>query len=371
MEFQANPNYFDYASTAPPWKEAMETYVQISGAYFGNPSSLHAQGKATKQKLLELKMECCDLLGFHDGRLLLCASGSEANNTIIEGHIAKFPKGRLLIAEDVHDSIWYATEKHKNLVDVLKIDQKGQYSLQKFERLLSKGISLVCINHVCNETGAIHPVKEMAELCFKNQVKILIDGMQAVGHIPIDLDNIPCTYYSISGHKFGSVKGTGGIFMRDDQFEPLINGGKQEWNLRAGTEHIAGLSSMVVALRKSLECLEEETKRLSELKKFMIQQLPNTRSVLVNSPEHSVPGILSISIPGVSGREVVGALSILGFAVSTGSACHSNQMEPSRIILAMGRNKVEAIGTVRISMGLWTSIESSTELMNLLVDRIK
>jgi len=367
MEIIADPNYFDYAASAPVWREALEAYTKISEDIFANPSSIHRHGKEAKQKLLELKKELCDLMQFHDGRFLLCSSGSEANNTIIEGHMKRFPKGKLLIAEDVHSSIWYTVKKNSKVVRILSIDQNGNYKEEDFHRAISDKVTLICLSHVCNEVGTIHKVKELAELSYQNEIKLLIDGVQAVGHLPVNLNEIPCNYYTISGHKFGAVKGAGGGFIRDNEFEAFIHGGKQEWELRAGTENLAGLVSMVAALKKSLEILEKEAERLQNLKDIMIDQLKNIPRLLINSPVNSLPGYLSISFPGMSGREIVGALSLSGFAVSTGSACHANEMEPSRIILAMGRSKEEAIGSIRISMGIGTTYES----VQYLIEKLK
>ncbi|MCK5703899.1 MAG: aminotransferase class V-fold PLP-dependent enzyme [Cyclobacteriaceae bacterium] len=370
MEISPDPKYFDYAASSPPWPEALDAYIKSSTTYYANPSSLHRHGKEAKRELLILKKTFCDLLNFFDGRLLLCASGTEANNTIIDGHMKMFPEGRLLIAEDVHDSIWYATKKYKKSVEVLNIDRFGQIQIDELDRALTREITLVCINHVSNETGTVHPVMEMADLCSRRKIKILIDGTQSLGHLPINLDAIPFNYFSFSAHKFGGVKSTGGVLIRDDQFRPLISGGKQEWDLRAGTEDIAGLAAMVVALKKCLDCVEEETIRLNILKKSILEHLKKQPHVLINSPGNSLPGILSVSIPGMTGRELVAVLSHSGFAISTGSACHANQLAPSRIITAMGRNKMEAIGSIRISMGFGTTDEAVNNLVKTLLDLI-
>lgn len=370
MENFTDSSYFDYAASSPMWQESLDAFTNTAKNFFANPSSRHRQGREAKQELLTLKKACCDMLHFYDGRLLQCASGSEANNMIIEGHMSRFPKGKLLIAEDVHDSIWYVIEKYKRSIEVLKIDRFGQIPIDKLERALTKDITLLCINHVSNETGAIHPIKEIADLCARKQKKILIDGAQSIGHLPIDMNAIPFNYYTFSGHKFGGVKSVGGAFIRDDQFEPLIKGGKQEWNLRAGTEDLAGLSAVLAALNKSMESMKEEMIRLSILKKSMLEQLKQLPHVIINSPENSLPGILSVSIPGITGSELVTLLSHSGFAVSTGSACHANEMEPSRIILAMGRSKKEAIGTIRISMGIGTTTDAVNQLMEALLEII-
>lgn len=370
MENFADPRYFDYAASSPIWPEALEAFTDAAKNNFANPSSQHRHGREAKQELLTLKKACCDVLRFYDGRLLQCASGTEANNTIIEGHIRMFPKARILVAEDVHDSIWYATKKHRKSVKILKIDTNGRVQINNVERALSDDITLACINHVSNETGAIHPVEAIADLCARKQSRILIDGAQSIGHLPIDMNAIPFDYYTFSGHKFGGVKSVGGAFIRDDHFEPLIKGGKQEWNLRAGTEDLAGLSALLAALKKSIASLHEEMIRLSKLKKALLERFKQVPHVIVNSPEDSLPGILSVSIPGITGSELVTLLSHSGFAISTGSACHANEMEPSRIIAAMGRSKKEAMGTIRISMGVGTTGDAVNDLMKVLLEII-
>lgn len=372
MEQPNNSRYFDYAASSPPWPEAIDAYTRNVRLYYANPSSQHTPGKAAKQRLLALKKEFCDMIRYFDGRLLLCASGTEANNTIIDGHMNMFPKGKLLIAEDVHESIWYAVEKYKKAVETIKIDHSGQLSVDQLEKALNNKPTLVCISHVCNETGVIHPVKEIADLCFSKQTRILIDGAQSVGHVPLHFDDVPFTYYSFSGHKFGSVKSTGGVLVRDDQFLPMLKGGKQEWGLRAGTEDVAGLAAMVAALKMSIEHWDVEKDQLKMLKQLVIDKLIKIPGLVVNSPKSSsLPGLLSLSVPGYSGREIVGALALSGYAISTGSACHENELAPSRIMLAMGRTEEEAIGSIRISMGPGTTGEAVDGLVKALLELIK
>lgn len=371
MNVSVDPKYFDYAASAPPWPAAVEAFSMVSKDFYANPSSIHLQGKKAKQMLLELKKAFCDLLQFYDGRLLLCASGSEAGNTIIEGHLVRLPTGKILMARDVHDCVWYSNKKYVNKVRVFPLESSGHYDPGKFAKALGEDISLVCINHVCNETGAIQPVEEIADICHQRNVKLMIDGVQALGHIPVNMNEIPCTYYTFSGHKFGSVRGVAGVLIRDDQFDPLIKGGKQEWELRAGTENVPGLSSMVEALKRSNAIMEEENGRLRKLKNRIVQKLKEVEGIKFNSVEPDLPGLLSVSLPGFSGKEIVGALSVSDFAVSTGSACHSNQMEPSRVIRAMGRTTGEAVGSIRISMGTGTTVEAVDALMEELFDLIK
>lgn len=368
---KADPYYFDYSASALPFKKALEQFTLNSLNYPANPSSAHSSGKEASRKLLELKIQFCKLLGSTDGHLLLCSSATEANNTIIEGHRRRYPQGEILIAEDVHDSIWYATRRHKDHVDYISLNEMNDLSPEKLARNISNDTSLICINQMCNETGRIHPLKQIAEFCRVRNISLLVDGSQAVGHIPVSLDHIPCDYYSFSAHKFGGPRGVGGLIIRDRQFEPLLSGGKQEWELRAGTENIAGLAATVTALEICLSVIEEEQRQLDKLKnKLFLELKDKVPEMLVNTPDLSRPGFLSLSFPGFKGNEITTALSLSGFKIAVGSACHAERSEPSRIILATGRTEKEAIGTIRISMGWSNTEESVKELGRALTDHI-
>jgi cysteine desulfurase len=367
-----DPHYFDYSASAPPFETALDRYKEVSEQFYANPSSSHKKGNAAMRFLLEQKDEFCNLLNFKDGRLILCSSGTEANNLITEGHLRKNPGGRILVAENVHSSVWYTTEKYKSKTDILKIEQSGQINPNKFRESLKPVTSLVCINHICNETGAIQSLNNIALLCSERKIKLLVDGVQAVGHIPLDMELVQSDYYTFSGHKFGAGRSFGGLMIRDDSFDPLINGGNQEWGLRSGTENVGGLAAGVVALRESLLLIELEEKRLNDLKTAFIKAIKqNIPDCLVNTPEKALPGFVSLSFPGFSGSEIVNALSLEGFYISTGSACHDNLYKPSRTILAIGRNEKEAIGTIRITMGRWTTEQSVIDLTGAISDFIR
>ena len=358
-----DPNYFDYSASTPPFEESMERLIEVSTQHFANPSSMHKPGKAAKRTFLELKEKFCELLNFNDGRLLICSTGTEANNTIIEGYLKKNPDGRILIAENVHESIWYSTKKHGKNVDILKIDKNGMIDLNLLYESIKKVGSLVCIRHACNETGVIQDVNYISQLCSDKNVKLHIDGVQAIGHIPVDMNNIHCDYYSFSAHKFGGSRSFGGLMIRDDNFEPLLTGAKQEWGLRAGTENPGGLAAAVVALEISKRVMREAAVRLNSLKNGLLNYLKSEIPwILVNSSENGLPGFVSISFPGFSGSEIVEALSLEGYSVSTGSACHENTIEPSRVIIGLGRSEKEAVGTIRITMGRGTTEKAVTGL---------
>ena len=364
-----DPYYFDYSASEPPYREALEEYVKIAEKFSANPSSAHRAGKEAHRKLTEKKIEFCNLLGFTEGHLLLCGSATEANNTVLEGHRKRFPDGRILIAEDVHDSIWYATRKHRDHVDVLPRNSMADLTARNLDNYTGNGTTLVCINQVCNETGTIHQLVTLTRFCQARGIRLLVDGSQAAGHVEVNLAQLPFTYYSFSAHKFGGPRGVGGLLIRDRQFEPLLSGGNHEWGLRAGTENLAGLAAAVEALRISISGLKDQERRLGMLKAGLIRQLQQSLpELMINTPEESRPGFLSLSFPGFRGSELVVALSVSGFKIASGSACHASRVTPSRIILATGRTEKEAIGTIRITMGRGNTEESVEALGRSLLE---
>jgi cysteine desulfurase len=367
-----DPKYFDYAASTPPYPEALKKHTEISERFYGNPSSLHLSGGESRTVFNEFKNEFCELLGFMDGRLLLCSSGTEANNTIIGGHVNQFPDGRILIAENVHDSIWFAKEYFSERVDILKLNNQQQIDPDKLIEALKPGISLLCISHVCNETGVVQDVAQLANICYNQNTRLMVDGVQAIGHLGVNMEAIPCDYYTFSSHKFGGIRGCGGILLRDTDFIPLLRGGKQEWGLRAGTENIGSLAACSEALKISIKSMTAESDRLKDLTHIMLNKLKSEVPDLIeNSSERSIPGFLSLSFPGFQGSEIVTAMSLEGYSVSTGSACHANEVEPPRIILSLGRSRSEATGTIRITMGRGSTEQSVNDLSDAIIRHIR
>jgi cysteine desulfurase len=362
-----DPKYFDYAASAPPFREALDVYSTVSASHYANPSSIHSKGGICREKLREWKGAFCALLGFGDGRLLLTSSGTEANNTLVLGHLNSGAPGKVYLAENVHDSLWFARDLHASRTCTIKNNRKGIVEVGDILSIVREKPSLICLSHGCNETGAIQPLDDIGSICHYHNIPLLIDGVQTAGHIPLNLDDVPFTYYTFSAHKFGAPRGTGGALIRGDAFDPLLRGGSQEWNLRAGTENIAGLAASVKALSLSVEHFERENIRLDALKRMFMALLKDTGiRFLQNSPEHCLAGFLSLSFPGMSAGEIVAGVSLSGYSISTGSACHADKLEPPRAILAIGRRSDEASGTVRITMGRHTTEEAVQGLVGAL-----
>ncbi len=365
--------YFDHAASYPPFKEAVDTYCQVSMEYFGNPSAAHYPGFESSSRFQKAKKDFSSMCNFRDGRIILTSGGTEANNIIINGHMKSTPGARLLVAEDTHPSIWFTAERYNKKCDILPLGSRGRIDVDDVKKYIGSKTTLLCMSHVCNETGIVHPVEEISELCARKGIFMLCDGVQAMGHIYVDLEKIVCDFYTFSAHKFGGPRGVGGILLRNDRLTPMWGGGKQEWGLRPGTENIAGMAAAAAALNCSLKHQNQEEVRLRDLCNKLYNRIKKeVGDVILNSDlDNGVPGLLSISVPGLTAQTAVAELNLSGFAISSGSACHSDEVIPSRTIMAMGRSRNEALGTLRISMGIDNSQEDVVELGKTIVDVIK
>ncbi|MBM4147567.1 MAG: aminotransferase class V-fold PLP-dependent enzyme [Lentisphaerae bacterium] len=361
--------YFDYAASAPPFPAALDVFSRASASTFANPSSAHAPGAAARAALEHARAGILRLAGAAGRRLVFTSGATEANNQVIRGVMDANPRGRLLIAADVHSSAWFAKKLYGSRVDVLTLRPGGITGPDEVAARLGRRTVLCSIAHACNETGIVHDVAAIAEACAAKGVLLHCDGSQALGHIPVDAAVGASDFYTFSGHKFGAPRGSGGVICRRPP-PPLVHGGGQEDGARSGTENNAAAAATATALECSAGILLSESMRLRGLAvAFADSLLSRTGWCLLNSaPETGLPGLLSFSFPGLSGHSLAAELGMLGFAVSTGSACQSGEAEPSRALVAAGRSRDEALGSIRVSMGRGTTAGAATELVNALAE---
>jgi cysteine desulfurase len=356
----SDETYFDYAAGAPPFPEALRRFDEVSLQVYGNPSSTHGRGKKAREALDRAREAFLARLGFHDGRLVLTSGGTEANNLVIRSLMDRHPSGRLLLAADAHPSAWFAKELYGSRVDVLETDPGGRIDPARLSKRITRKTALVSLLHANNETGVLQDVRALGDLCADRKVPLHVDGVQSVGHLPLTLSELPFSYYTFSAHKFGGPRGVGGVLARPLPPEAQIRGGGQEQGARGGTENVAGLAAAVVALDQSARALESEVPRLRRLARTLAQDLRSAipGAVINSDADSGLPGLVSVSFPALVGEEIVLEMDLRGYEISAGSACGSGRREPSRPLLAMGRSRIEALGTVRISMGRFTTDES-------------
>ena len=353
--------YLDHAATTPLSPSALDAMGPYLTEHYGNPSSLHAEGRRARAALDEARAGVARLIGAKAREIVFTASGSEADNLALKGAAwANSPRGRhVLVGSAEHKAVRNAAavlERQGWEVTWLPVDADGGVDTATVEAAISERTSLVSVMLANNEVGTINPIAEIGRVCRARGVLFHTDAVQAAGHLPIDVNALGVDLLSLSAHKLHGPKGIGALFVRQGTaLLPQVHGGAQESQRRAGTEYVAGAVGFAAALREAMGdpvAAGAERTRLEALRDRLMDGLaglPGTR--LTGHPTQRLPGIASAVIDGVEGGDLVAALDLEGVAASTGSACTSGSDEPSHVLLAMGIDERTAHGSLRLSAG--------------------
>ncbi|MEY8751837.1 cysteine desulfurase family protein [Alkalicoccobacillus gibsonii] len=374
--------YLDNSATTAPNEEVLKTYLTVSKQFFGNASSLHRLGVESEKVLNRSRALMAELLEVAPSSILFTASGTESNNLAIKGTLlSSFQKGtHLITTASEHASVnetfkWLETNGYH--VTYLPVDEYGCLSIKELEQAITKETSLVSISHVNNETGTIQPVEEIgALLAGYPQVRFHVDHVQGAGKVPLSIKKAKIDLLTMSAHKFHGLKGTALLYIRPHlQLTPLLHGGDQEFGYRGGTEHVAGAAAMAKAYKMELERSKNEKQKLSRLRNRLVEYANASNALVLNSdPEHGAPHIINFSAPGYKPEVIIQELAEQEIYVSTQSACSSKQLEPSRVLLAMGKPEEIASSAIRISLSYETTdqeIDVFISAMDTLLPRIR
>lgn len=342
--------YADYAATTPLCQLAREKLISMLNT-FGNPSSVHEFGTHARDALDQAREQVAAAINAQPEEIVFTSGGTESNNLALRQLIA----GQVSPIE--HPSVLYNPFIHS---DLIRVDKEG-----KIQPFTAACASIMLVN---NEVGTVEPVKELAagDEAHKGVSHVLhVDAVQAVGHIPVDVEDLGCDMLSLSGHKFGGPKGVGALYISKranrKMVQPMLWGGGQEAGMRSGTENVPGIAAMAEAIGWAVSHLEEHAEHDRKLRDKLIDGIAAVRGVeLTGHPTDRTPGIASFVVKGVEGTALVGALSQDGIAASPGSACHAGKLEPSHVLLAMGYEPELAMGALRISIG-WGTTENDVE----------
>ncbi|OIJ18237.1 cysteine desulfurase NifS [Anaerobacillus alkalidiazotrophicus] len=371
--------YFDNSATTKPYKEVIETYGKVSEVFFGNPSSLHTLGKEAEILLDQGRDQIAKLLKVNKKEIIFTSGGTEGNNLAIKGTALQHQgRGKHVITTQVeHASNFEAyeqLEKRGFHVTYLNVNEAGVISIEELKRELRDDTILVSMIHVNNELGSIQPIREVGELLAKYpKVYFHVDHVQGMSKVPISIKDYHIDLLTISGHKFHGPKGTGVLYVRNGvRLYPLLTGGVQEHNLRAGTENIPGIIAMAKALRISMEKYVENKEHLRELRDHLVNNLHEIEGVIINSPmENSAPHIINFSIPKMKPEVVIQALGERKMYVSTKSACSSKLAEPSRVLMSTGIGLERAESAIRVSFSFGNTVDEVNEFILALKEIIK
>lgn len=363
--------YFDNGATTKPYKEVIETYGKVSEVFFGNPSSLHGLGKEAQELLDQGRAQIAKLLKVNKTEIVFTSGGTEGNNLAIKGTVLEHEnRGKHLITTSVEHASNYETflqlEKRGFDVTYLNVNEVGEISLNELKDAIRSDTILVSIIHVNNELGSIQPIKEVGKILNQYpKIYFHVDHVQGMTKVPLSFKDCHIDLCTISGHKFHATKGTGVLYIRQGvQLFPILSGGVQEYNLRAGTENIPGIVAMAKALRISMGQYVEKKSHLKKLHEHLISGLKQIDGVVINSPtEGGAPHIINFSILKVKPEVVIQSLGEKEMYVSTKSACSSKLAEPSRVLMATSIGSERAESAIRVSFSFENTIEEVTKFI--------
>ena len=365
--------YLDNNATTPLSQEVKETMINYLDT-FGNPSSLYASGKEARVAMEDARRKIAHLINCTARRITFTGGGSEANNIAIKGTaFAKRSTGKthLITSAIEHPSVlktckWL--EKNGFTVTYLPVDEDGLINPDDLRLALNDKTCLVTIMLANNETGVIQPIAELSGIAHEKGVLFHTDAVQAVGKIPVDVEDLSVDILTLSGHKIQGPKGVGVLYMREGvELEPLITGGHQERGLRAGTENVIGIAGMGKAAEIAVNHLTDIDRiklMRDRLEQGIIEIIPD--AVVNGHPGKRLPNTLNVIIPNMRGESMVIALDERGVAISSGSACTAGDPEPSHTLLAMGRSEEEAHCSLRFSIGNTNTTEEIEETLQIL-----
>jgi len=372
--------YFDYAATTPLNPKALAAMMPFLTDNFANSSSVYAPAREARKAVDMARQTVANCLGAdRPDEIFFTSTGTEADNWAIMGVLeAQAKKGRHIITTEVEHHAVYYTCRHlaKQGYDVtfLPVDGQGFVSPQAVEAAIRPDTVLVTVILANNEVGTIQPLAAIGEITKKAGVVLHTDAVQAVGHIPVDVNALGVDILTLSAHKFYGPKGIAAQYVRKGTpILAMLHGGAQERGRRAGTENVAGIVGLATALELSCKEIPSEMPRLTALRDKLIHKVEtNIPHAVLNGPrENRLPGNISFSFRFIEGESLLLHLDMLGCQASTGSACSSGALEPSHVLTAMGVSHEMANGTIRFTLGMGTTADDIEKLMTILTGAVE
>lgn len=351
--------YFDHNATTPVRKEVQEAVLPYTYEEYGNPSSIHWAGREVRRKTEWAREQVAAFFGCEAGEIIFTSSGTESDNLAIKGVAFKNldRRGHIITSSVEHSAVIKSCGSLQKIgfdVSYLPVGRDGVIDPDDVARSIRSDTILITVMHANNETGVINPVKEIAAIARERGIAFHTDAVQAIGKIPVRIEDVDADIITFSGHKVNALKGVGGIYVRKGfPIEPLIHGGHQERGRRSGTENIVG----IVSLGKAFEIMspewEMESRETGKLRDRLEEGLlERIDDIYINgNREKRLPNTTNVAFRHIEGEALIVALDMVGIAASTGSACTSGSTEPSYVLTGMRVDPVDAQGSLRFSLG--------------------
>ena len=351
--------YADNAATTKMSEAAVHTMISVINENYGNPSSLYSIGQQAKETLEEARKAVAEAIGAEPREILFTSGGSEADNQAIRSMAEegkKKGKTHIISSAFEHHAVLHTLERLQKEgfeVTLLDVHENGLVRPEELEQAIREDTCLVTIMYANNEIGTIQPIREIGAVCRKHGVPFHTDAVQAVGHIPVDVNEDSIDLLSASAHKFHGPKGVGFLYARKGiRLTNLIEGGAQERGKRAGTENVPGIAAMATALKDAVANMDRNATLLTANRDRLIEGLKKIpHSALNGDAKRRLPGNVNFCFEGIEGESLLLLLDDKGIEASSGSACTSGSLDPSHVLLAIGRVHDVAHGSLRLSIG--------------------
>lgn len=371
--------YFDYASTTPVDPRVIKAMIPFFDKKFGNPASLHFFGEQAKEALNEARQTIAQNLNAKTEEIIFTSSATESNNLALKGvALANQKKGNQIIISSIEHACvlesakWLAKQGFK--VDYLPVKKNGLVDLMALKRKISAKTILVSVMHANNEIGVIEPIEAIGKICQQKNIYFHTDASQTFGKIKIDVKKSNLDLLTASSHKIYGPKGVGLLYVKKGvKIDPILHGGGHEFGLRSSTVNVPGIIGFAQAVKIYKKERRAEENRLINLRDQLIQgvltEIPGSR--LTVQAQEKLYNIAHFLFQGIEGEAVVLMLSAFGISASTGSACASQKLEPSHVLMACGIKPQDAHGSLRISLGRWTTKKETDYFLEVLPKVIK
>ena len=351
--------YADNAATTRMSEAAIHTMITMMEESWGNPSSLYAHGQRAKEVLEKAREDVAGIIGAQPREVTFTSGGSEADNQAILSAAAigiKSGKKHIISTAFEHHAVLHTLKKLEQEgfeVTLLDVHENGLVTPSQVEDAIREDTCLVTVMYANNEIGTIQPIQQIGAVCEKRGVLFHVDAVQAIGHIPVNVVEDQIDMLSASAHKFHGPKGVGFLYAKKGiRLSNLIEGGAQERGKRAGTENVPGIASMAAALKEADEKRDVNAAHLTKMRDRLIDGLKKIpHSALNGDPVHRLPGNVNFCFEGIEGESLLLLLDDRGICASSGSACTSGSLDPSHVLLAIGRVHDVAHGSLRLSIG--------------------
>lgn len=363
--------YADNAATTKLSENALNAMMPFMKEIYGNPSSLHTVGQQAKEHLEQAREDIADLIGAKPREIYFTSGGSEGDNQAIRtaAYIgAKKGKKHIISSKFEHHAVLHtlsALEKEGFSVTLLDVYSEGIVKPEDVENTITEDTCLVTIMTANNEIGTVQPITEIGEICRKKGVLFHTDAVQAVGHIPVHVNDMNVDMLSASAHKFHGPKGIGFLYVKSGiPLKNMIEGGAQERGKRAGTENMPAIIGMAAALKEAVNNLDENAKKVSAMRDRLIDGLQGIERSRINGDLlHHLPGTLNMCFEGIEGESLLLLLDMRGICASSGSACTSGSLDPSHVLLSIGVPVEIAHGSLRLSISEYNTMEEMEHII--------